>query len=190
MKKNILVIDANPKSSSFCGSLGAVYIASCHSGSDVHYLSLNTMQFNPDLSEGYSSEQPLEPDLVEFQAKLQWAEHIVLFIPVWWGGLPAKFKGLIDRTFLSGFAFRYQPNKTIPDKLLKGRTAEVVLTLDTPPFYYRYFQGDSVTKQLKHTILGFCGIKVVSMTYIGPIISSTTEQRAKWLKQIAKMAMK
>ncbi|WP_275074601.1 hypothetical protein [Pseudoalteromonas ostreae] len=37
----------------------------------------------------------------------------------------------MDRTFLSGFAFQYQSNKTILDKLLNGHTAEVVLTLDT-----------------------------------------------------------
>ncbi|KPH65587.1 NAD(P)H-dependent oxidoreductase [Pseudoalteromonas porphyrae] len=188
MKRNILVIDANPKSSSFCDALAKAYVAASHS--EVQYLSLSTMQFNPDLSNGYDSGQPLEPDLVEFQAKLQWAEHIVLFIPVWWGGLPAKFKGLIDRTFLPGFAFKYQPNKTIPDKLLKGRTAEVVLTLDTPAWYYRFVQGAPVTKQLKHTILGFSGIKVISTAYFGPIISSTPELRVEWLNQAAKLARK
>ncbi|CAM3831474.1 MULTISPECIES: NAD(P)H-dependent oxidoreductase [Pseudoalteromonas] len=188
MKKRILVIDANPKQGSFCDALANAYKQGCASESEVHSLSLNAMVFEADLSYGYDSEQLLEPDLVEFQAQLQWAEHIVLVIPVWWGGLPAKFKGLIDRTFLPGFAFKYQPNKTIPDKLLKGRTAEVVLTLDTPPWYYRYFQGNPVSKQLKHTILGFSGIKVLNTTYIGPIISSTPEQRAHWLKKMAKMA--
>jgi len=75
---------------------------------------------------------------------------------------------------VNGFAFQYQPNKSIPEKLLKVLTAEVVLTLDTP-VYYRYFQGDCVIKQLKHTILGLCGIKVLKITHIGPIISSTTK---------------
>lgn len=190
MKKHILVIDANPKQASFCAALASAYSQGYACDSEVRSLSLSTMAFDSDLSNGYDSVQALGPALVDFQAQLQWAEHIVLFIPVWWGGLPAKFKGLIDRTFLPGFAFQYQPNKAIPNKLLKGRTAEVILTLDTPAWYYRFVQGAPVTKQLKYTILGFCGIKVVSMTYIGPIISSTTEQRAKWLKQIAKMAMK
>lgn len=190
MKKRILVIDANPKQASFCDALAKSYSQSCKSDSEVHTLSLSAMRFDPDLTNGYEIEQPLEADLIDFQAQLQWAEHIVLFIPVWWGGLPAKFKGLIDRTFLPGFAFEYQPNKTIPDKLLKGRTAEIILTLDTPAWYYRFIQGNPVQKQLKHTILEFCGIKVISTTYLGPIIKSSPERRKKWLKQIAKKAMK
>ena len=190
MKKHILVIDANPKSASFCDALAKNYSQSCNSECEIRTLSLSAMTFDPDLSNGYDNVQPLEADLVDFQTQLQWAAHIVLFIPVWWGGLPAKFKGVIDRTFLPGFAFQYQPNKTIPDKLLKGRTAEVILTLDTPAWYYRFVQGAPVTKQLKHTILGFCGIEVISTTYLGPIISSTPEQRDKWLKQMAKMTGK
>ena len=31
---------------------------------------------------------------------LTWAEHVVLILPMWWGGLPAKTKGLFDRTLL------------------------------------------------------------------------------------------
>lgn len=190
MKKRILVIDANPKQASFCDALAKSYSQSCNSECEVHTLSLSAITFDPNLTNGYEKEQRLEADLVDFQTQLQRAEHIVLFIPVWWGGLPAKFKGLIDRTFLPGFAFQYQPNKTIPDKLLKGRTAEVIFTLDTPAWYYRFIQGSPVKKQLKHTILGFCGINVRSTDYIGPIVTSSPEQRKKWLKQIAKKAMK
>lgn len=184
MKKRILVIDGHTKADSYCGALATSYITKYSDDYEIKCVSLSTMQFNPDLTNGYDNEQALEPDLMAFQAALEWAEHITLFIPVWWGGLPAKFKGLIDRTFLPGFAFQYQPNKTIPDKLLTGRTARLILTLDTPPWYYRFFQGAPVVKQLKHTILGFCGIKVSSITYIGPIISSNKNKRTKWLNQI------
>lgn len=183
MKKRVLVIDANPKSGSFCAALATTYQQS--SESEVQVVSLSAMHFDPNLSHGYDQLQPLEPDLVSFQAQVEWAEHIVLVIPVWWGGLPAKFKGLIDRTFLPGFAFQYHPNKTIPEKLLTGRTAQLILTLDTPPWYYRIFQGAPATKQLKHTILGFCGIKLTATKYIGPIISSSQEQRTSWLNKLA-----
>ena len=48
---------------------------------------------------------------------------MVIFTPIWWGALPAKLKGLIDRTFLPGFAFQYEEGKLMPKQLLKGRTA-------------------------------------------------------------------
>lgn len=185
MKRRVLVIDGHSKKDSFCNALATSYMTKNRGDYEIKYTALSAMHFNPDLTNGYDKQQPLESDLVAFQESLQWAEHIVLFIPVWWGGLPAKFKGLIDRTFLPGFAFQYHANKTIPEQLLKGRTAQLILTLDTPPWYYRVFQGAPVVKQLKHTILGFSGIKLSSTTYIGPIINSNAKQRAKWLTQVS-----
>nr|WP_322784226.1 NAD(P)H-dependent oxidoreductase [Photobacterium obscurum] len=102
--------------------------------------------------------------------------------------MPAKLKGLIDRTFLPGFAFKYSRNKSIPEKLLKGRSAELILAMDTPPFYYRWIQGNPVYKQLKHTILKFCGFDKVTATYIGPVISATDSQKNKWFENVERLA--
>lgn len=190
MSKKILVINGNPKASSYCHKLAEQYVESSQSRHEVRVVQLSELTFELDLNNGYDEIQALEPDLVDFQSRLKWAEHVVLILPVWWGGMPAKLKGLIDRTFLSNFAFKYHKNKSIPEKLLRGRTADVVLTMDTPPFFYRWFQGNPVYKQLKHTLLEFCGIKVVSTTYIGPVISSSKQQRAKWVKQLSRLAVK
>ncbi|WP_265416146.1 NAD(P)H-dependent oxidoreductase [Photobacterium frigidiphilum] len=104
--------------------------------------------------------------------------------------MPAKLKGLIDRTFLPGFAFKYKGKGTIPEKLLQGRTADIILTMDTPPFYYRWFQGNPVYKQFKRTILEFCGFKQISTTYIGPVMNSTQVQRDKWGRLVSNLAAK
>ncbi|MDN3719732.1 NAD(P)H-dependent oxidoreductase [Roseibium salinum] len=41
-----------------------------------------------------------------------WCEHFVVVHPLWWGGLPAKLKGVFDRILLPGMAFRYVSGKT------------------------------------------------------------------------------
>jgi NAD(P)H dehydrogenase (quinone) len=190
MRKKVLVINGNPKSNSFCSALADIYIASSEQNNDVRLISLSDLSFQSDLTDGYEERQDLEPDLVDFQQSLLWSEHVVFILPVWWGGMPAKLKGLIDRTFLPGFAFKYLAKKSLPEKLLQGRTANIILTMDTPPFYYRLFQGNPVYKQLKRTILEFCGFKNIAATYIGPVISSTQLQRDKWGKLISKLATK
>ena len=43
-------------------------------------------------------------------------------------------KGFVDRVFLPGFAFKYRPGKAFPAQLLKGRTAQLLVTMDTPPW--------------------------------------------------------
>lgn len=188
MKKNILVINGNPKSNSFCDILTDTYTASCPETHDVKCIRLHQLNFNIDLTEGYNQTQALEPDLLDFQQTLQWANHVVFILPVWWGGLPAKLKGLFDRTFLPDFAFKYHNAKSFPEKLLQGKTSHIILTLDTPPFFYRWFQGNPVQKQLKRTILEFCGIQVIATTYIGSIVNSTDAQRKKWLNKVSLIA--
>ena len=108
MSKKILVINGNPKESSFCHELAEQYVVSGQRNHEVKVVSVSKLKFDLDLHSGYDKVQSLEPDLAEFQSLVKWAEHVVFILPVWWGGMPAKLKGLIDRTFLSGFAFKYQ----------------------------------------------------------------------------------
>jgi putative NADPH-quinone reductase len=137
MTKNILVINANPKPTSLCKSLSETYKKAAEDKNQVRVIHLHDLDFQIDLKEGYDQQLPLEQDLRLFQQQIAWSQHLVIISPVWWGSIPGKFKGLIDRTFLSGFAFKYEKGKTIPKKLLKGRTSEMIFTLDTPPLWYR-----------------------------------------------------
>ena len=145
------------------------------------------MEFNPDLSGGYAEDHPFEDSLESFQASLEWCEHLVVFTPIWWGSLPAKLKGLIDRTFLPGFAFQYEKGNSIPKKLLQGKTARIVTTMDTPPWYYYLIQGAPAIKQLKVTTLKFVGFNSVKSKMIGPIMNSTKESRSKWVNDVSKL---
>lgn len=187
--KRILVINANPKSASLGKSMAERYANKASGKHQVELLHIGEMQFNLDLEEGYDRSLPLEDDLLDFQQKLEWAEHIVIICPVWWGGMPAKLKGIFDRTLLPGYAFRYQQGKSIPEKLLTGRTSELIITLDTPLLWYKWIQGNPVYHQLKRTILDFIGIKNISTHYFGPVISSNDKRRDRWLNKIEKLAV-
>ena len=109
---------------------------------------------------------------------------------LWWGALPARLKGLIDRTFLPGFAFRYEKGQTWPDQLLKGRTATLLLTLDTPPWYFRLFQGAPAVRQLDTATLAFCGFKPVRHHLFGPVIKAEQPQRQRWLERAGALGAK
>ncbi|MDQ3597876.1 MAG: NAD(P)H-dependent oxidoreductase, partial [Pseudomonadota bacterium] len=96
---------------------------------------------------------------------------------------PALMKGFIDRILLSGFAFKYRKGKAFPDKLLKGRTAHLLVTLDTPAWYYRWFYRMPALHQMRKTTLAFCGIQPIKTLLFGPVLGSTPAQREQWLKQ-------
>ncbi len=182
MKSNILVILGHPDTNSFCGSLSKAYIDSAKAGgSEVRELQLGELEFDPILWNGYNKIQELEPDLAKAQELILWSNHIVFVYPNWWGAMPALLKGFFDRVFLPGFAFKYRVNSQFWDKLLLGRTAHLMVTMDTPPWYYRWIYHRPGHNEMKRTILGFCGIKVVKISEFAPIRGSSQQQREKWI---------
>ena len=188
MKKKVLVINANPKSKSLTELFSNEYMESVSQNHDVVSINIRDFNFEPNLNEGYSEIKTLEPDLVNFQGLIKWADHIAIFTPVWWGTIPALFKGVLDRVLLPGFAFQYEEGKSIPKKLLAGRSSELFINLDTPVFWYKYFQGNVIYKHLKNTILDFVGIKNVRATYFGPVISADDKGISKWIGKVRQLA--
>ena len=188
--KKVLVINANPKRASLCKSLAEEYVAAATGKHEVQQIDIRDLNFELSLNDGYDKTVALEPDLVDFQSKIKWAEHIVIVSPVWWGTVPAKLKGAIDRAFLPGFAFQYVEGQSMPKKLLDGRTSELIITLDSPPIWYKYVKGNVIYKHLKHSILDFSGIKNISSIYLGPVIHSTSNSKRAWFNKVAKSANK
>ncbi len=186
--KKILIINGHPNAESFCFGIADAYKrgALCV-GAELKEITIRELTFNPNLSFGYWKRTELEPDLLEAWEKIKWADHLVWVHPVWWGGLPAITKGFIDRLFLPGFAFQYRKNSVWWDKLLTGKTAHIITTLDQPGWYYWLVFGRPSVNQLKKTVLGFCGIKPVKVTYVQPIRNSTIEFRNKWCTRVERM---
>jgi putative NADPH-quinone reductase len=183
--KKILIINGHPNADAFCFGLTDAYKKGALSaGAEVKEIIIRDLVFNPNLQFGYQKRTELEPDLLTAWEKIKWADHLVWVHPVWWGGLPAITKGFIDRVFLPGFAFQYRENSVWWDKLLKGKTAHIITTLDTPSWYYRFVYGRPSVNQLKKTVLEFCGMKPVKVTYVHPIRNSKIEFRNKWVAKI------
>jgi len=187
--KKILVINGHPRAGSYNYAVQDAYIRGL-AGRDVEVreIRLSELQFDLNLSEGYTSSQALEPDLVDAQARILWADHVVWIFPLWWGTMPAVLKGFLDRVLLPGYAFRYRPKTSLWDKLLKGRTSEIICTIDYPIWYFRLFLGGGGIRVMRKMVLEFCGFKVTRTTYLGPVRPSTLAQREEWLRKVERVA--
>lgn len=187
-KSNILVVNGHPDPDSFNAALASAYVAGATgSGAEVRSIELNRISFNPHLSFGYRKRTELEPDLLRAQELIRWADHLVFVYPIWWGAMPALLKGFIDRVFLPGFAFKYRENSSFWDKLLTGKSARLIVTMDTPTWYNKLAYRSAGHRVMRDNILKFCGIKPVRITEFTPIKPSTREQRTKWLEQTKKL---
>lgn len=189
MGKRITIIQGHPDSDSYCASLAQTYeLAATQAGHEVRLIHLGELTFDPILHKGYQVIQALEPGLQHAQEAIKWANHLVFVYPVWWGAMPSLLKGFFDRVFLPGYAFKYRPNSQFWDRLLSGRSAHVITTMDTPPWYYRWVYRMPAHHQIKRTILEFCGIKPVKITSFGPVRHATPERRDAWRDQVARAA--
>lgn len=192
--KKILVLLGHPDPDTLCGALAGAYEnAAKLAGHEVRRKNISELSFDPLLHKGYKVIQELEPDLKALQEDFKWAEHVVIVYPLWWSSMPALMKGLFDRMWLPAFAFRFIKG---PDgkstmgwnKLLKGRTARVIVTLKNQPWLERFMFGD-YTAELVQAILRFSGFKV-KLTEVGNAEGLSDGTRASLVKKVTNLARK
>lgn len=185
MKKKILVINGNPDKESFCTVLANAYKKGADAtGAECKLIHLIDLEFDPILRYGYRQRTELEPDLLAVQQDILDSDHLVFVYPTWWGTYPALLKGFIDRVFLPKFAFKYRADSLLWDKLLKGKSARLIVTMDTPKWYYSLIYHNPGHNSMKKGVLKFCGVTPVKVTAFGPIKSSSMTTRNQWIHKV------
>ena len=181
-QKRIFVLNGHPGETSLSFALSNAYAEAARlAGHDVRMAHVHDLNFDMDYGlGGYKNAKPLEPDLEKVLSNIEWAEHVVLATPMWWGGLPAKLKGLIDRSFLPGRTF--DTRGRFPKPILKGRTGRVFLTSDTPGWYFRLVYRNALIWQLKKQVLGFIGVKT-KVTALSGASHIKDKKLSKWIDQ-------
>ena len=186
--KRILLIQGHPDASEphFCHALASSYAEGAADAShSARHVSVATLDFpllrsQKDFEAGSvpASLKPVQDDIV-------WAEHILLFFPLWAGDMPALLKGFIEQIYRP--AFTGASASHFAEKRLSGRSARVVVTMGMPALVYRwYFRAHSV-KSLERNILGMVGIAPVHETLIGMTGDMKAADAAKWLGKLKRL---
>ena len=189
--KKILIINGHPDKNSLCGALAEAYKKGAdEAGAECKLVHLEDLDFDPVLKYGYKKRTELEPDLLKVQEDIKEAGHLVFVYPTWWGTYPALMKSFIDRVFLPGYAFKYRDKGLLWDKLLKGRSARLIVTMDSPKWYYRFVYKSPGHNSMKKSILEFCGVKPVKIISFGPVKTSDDTLRKKWIEKVERLGQK
>ncbi len=186
--KKIFILNGHPGERSLSRAFAERYAAAARdNGHEVRIAHLPDLKFDDDFGQGnYSNFKPLEPVLETVMDDIEWSDHLVLAAPMWWGGLPARLKGLIDRAFLPGRAFDTKNTKLggMPSPMLSGRSARVILTSDTPGWIMRLFYRRALIWQLRGQILGFVGFKPTRFTYFAGASDPKPGLVDRWFKTV------
>jgi putative NADPH-quinone reductase len=187
MSRKIVLLQGHPDASAahFGHALADAYeLAAQAAGHEVRHVRVAELDFPLLRSKTAWDAQALPPALQPAQDAILWADHIVLFFPLWLGGMPAIAKGFLEQVLRPGFAFERLSECNMGMKLLKGRSARIVVTMGMPSMVYRwYFRAHSL-KALERSILGVVGIAPVHETLIGMVDGMSEAQRGKWLRRL------
>jgi len=126
--------------------------------------------------------------ILRCQQAILHADHLVIIHPLWLGSMPALLKGFLEQVFRPGFAFGKPAAPGGPgEKLLKGKSARVIVTMGMPGFAYRWFYGAHAVKSLERNILAFTGFGPIRRTLIGMVEARDGTSRKKRLAEVRRL---
>ncbi|HYP72960.1 MAG TPA: NAD(P)H-dependent oxidoreductase [Microbacterium sp.] len=195
MNPRILVVIGTPIAGSLNHSLAASYIDAARAGgAEVRVIDLanDPIPAHPTSRDELrmprtDADRPLDPEVAAYIDDVRWADRLVFFHPQWWGTYPAALKAFIDRVFLSGFAFRYRERSALSERLLAGRTARIVMTMDSPRAWNRLVYRNAAETSMTKAILSYCGVRTTGITRFTPVRFAVETARADWVAQTAKL---
>ncbi|GME94029.1 unnamed protein product [Ambrosiozyma monospora] len=128
------------------------------------------LKVNPESARAFK-EGKLTDAVLEEQAKLKWADFLILQFPLWWYTIPAIMKGWVERVFSYGFAYAVNISKDKPhgdrygEGLFQGKRAMLLVTIGGPETGYSEtgINGDifDILFPIQHGILFTPGYQVL-----------------------------
>lgn len=185
MKK--LIIIAQPSSKGFTHKIAETYKKASESyGDEVEILDLYKKEnYQPYLE--FEDMKVLwdDPNREKFQQKISDSDELVFIFPIWWWSMPAIMKNFIDSNFSAGFAYKFQKWKSVPKKLLLGKTAKIFATCDGIKYMYNNMLCPiNIWQYLKLYIFWVFGIDVVDYELFSKMRKKTWEEKDEILKKI------
>ncbi|MCL2235513.1 MAG: NAD(P)H-dependent oxidoreductase [Defluviitaleaceae bacterium] len=172
----VLVINGHPDDESYVSALFRGYVENLNKDRhEVRVLELGKMSFDPVLRHGYRKRMEEDQEILQSQEYVQWAEHIVLFYPIWFETVPSLLQGWFERVLSPGVAYKMDGYKIA--KMLKGKTAHLVST-SLSPVLLQILRGDIELRAVKR-VLKFCGIKIRRVDRLGHYVVGKYENPGK-----------
>ncbi|KDB09617.1 Ribosyldihydronicotinamide dehydrogenase (quinone) [Burkholderia sp. lig30] len=188
---NVLIVYAHPEPLSLNGALRDFAVKRLEeAGHAVQVSDLYAMNWkaalDADDSTGHRPGERFDPsldskrafangtqsgDIAREQAKLEWADAVILQFPLWWFSMPAILKGWVERVYAYGFAYGVGEHSDTHwgdrygEGALAGKRAMLIVTTGGWESHYspRGINGpiDDVLFPIQHGVLYYPGFDVL-----------------------------
>lgn len=153
---------------------------------EVDLMHLDNDGFNPVMSKadlkGFVEHKPIDPQVIDYNERLEKANHLIFIFPIWWDLMPAMTKGFIDRVLFPGVAYDHHPRGFGLVPLLKGlKGVTVITTMNKPKIMYSLLIGNLIKKAMIKSVFKTMGYKNLKWISYNLVKSVSQEKRVKWL---------
>lgn len=170
-RKSICLLQGHPHAepNHLCHALAHAYEEGAfEAGLNVERITLATMDI-PFLHNPEDFNDPPPQQILDAQKAIKAADHLVTIYPLWLGTMPALVKAFFEHISRHDFAVAQSDSGGWPRKMLKGKSARVIVTMGMPSAAYRIFFGAHGVKGFEKSILAMSGFKPIRDTLVGAV---------------------
>lgn len=153
---------------------------------EVDLMHLDNDGFNPAMSKAdlkaFVEHKPIDPQVIDYNKRLEKADHLIFIFPIWWDLMPAMTKGFIDRVLCPGIVYDHHPRGfgLVPLLVtLKGVT--IITTMNKPRIMYSLLIGNLIKKAMLKSVFKTMGYKNLNWINFASVKSVSQKKRENWL---------
>lgn len=140
-----------------------------------------------------STEFDIDPDkfIDDERKKIAISDHLVVVFPLWLGGMPAATRAFFEQAARNAY-FLGENDGAIkwPKKLMKGKSARIIVTMGMPAFAYKTIMRSGALKAFEKGMLGISGFKPIEHTILGGAGEGQSEKYERWMDELVELGRK
>ncbi|MBC2260298.1 flavodoxin family protein [Listeria sp. FSL L7-0091] len=186
--KKIVAIIGDPREKGTSRVMFYQYLAYLETNSkiEVKIYDIRKLAFDPNLAEGYRTEQT--PEIIALKQDASSADLLLFSYPVWWFNVPAVLKGVIDHLFWRGESYSFKDKKFLFTGPWRKKRARLIYTVGGMELQHRLFGRPALTA-LRYP-LWMSGVLSVKATVIDRLDLSIRKSDEYYYKKIVRAARK
>jgi NAD(P)H dehydrogenase (quinone) len=188
----VVIVFNHPYEGSYGNAiLGSVTKGLQKANHEIDLMHLDNDGFNPVMSKqdlkAFVEHKAVDPQVIDYQKRLENADHLIFIFPIWWDLMPAMTKGFVDRVLSPGVVYEHHPRGygLIPLlKKLKGVT--IITTMNKPKIMYSLLIGNLIKKAMSRSVFKTMGYKNIDWISFASVKSVGQKKRESWLNSLEK----
>lgn len=186
----VVIVFNHPYEKSYCNAILNSVTKGLQKGQhEVDLVHLDNDGFDPVMSrtdlKAFVEHKAVDPQVIDYNRRLQEADHLIFIFPIWWDLMPAMTKGFIDRVLVPGVVYDHHPRGFGLVPLLKNlKGVTIITTMNKPKIMYSLLIGNLIRKALLRSVFKTMGYKNLTWISHNMVKSVSHEKRVSWLAKL------